>query len=95
MKENSISTKSQTDWARIDAMTDQDIDTSDIPPITPELFATAIVRQGLKPMQVKKQVTIRLDADVLIWFKAQGQGYQTQINELLRAYMNASRVRES
>jgi uncharacterized protein (DUF4415 family) len=36
----------------------------------------------------KEQVTLRLDADVLMWFRARGAGYQTQINALLRAYMN-------
>lgn len=56
------------------------------------MFARAVVRQGMKPVQPKKQVTIRLDGDVLDWFKAQGQGYQTQINELLRAYMRACQM---
>jgi len=50
------------------------------------MFAKAIVRRGLDP-RVKKQLTLRLDADVLDWFKRQGRGYQTQINALLRAYM--------
>lgn len=39
----------------------------------------------------KRVVTIRLDADVLDWFKRQGRGYQTRINKLLRSYMEASR----
>jgi uncharacterized protein (DUF4415 family) len=67
-------------------MKDSDIDLSDIPAITPEMFAKAIVRRGLKP-RVKKQVTLRMDGDVLEWFKKQGRGYQTRINLLLRAYM--------
>jgi uncharacterized protein (DUF4415 family) len=37
----------------------------------------------------KQPVTLRLDADVLTWFKSQGQGYQTRINKLLRSYMEA------
>lgn len=44
-------------------------------------------------MERKKQVTLRLDADVLEWFRAQGRGYQTQINALLRAYVEAQRSR--
>lgn len=40
-------------------------------------------------MPVKQAVTIRLDADVLEWFKGQGAGYQTRINQLLRHYMQA------
>lgn len=87
MKKNSTSPKSQTDFARLDQMKDEDIDYSDAPEITPEMFAKAIVRRGLKP-RVKKQITLRVDDDVLAWFKKQGSGYQTKINLLLRAYMN-------
>ena len=86
MRIKSVSPKSQTDFARLDRMKDEDIDCSDVPEITPEMFAKAIVRRGLKP-RVKKQVTLRMDGDVLEWFKKQGRGYQTRINLLLRAYM--------
>ena len=68
-------------------MRDEDIDTSDIPPIPAAMFARGIVRRGLKPVAGKGQMTIRVDKDVLAWFRAQGRGYQTRINELLRAYM--------
>jgi uncharacterized protein (DUF4415 family) len=61
--------------------------TSDIPELTPEMFARAIVRRGLKPVPRKAQLTIRVDRDVLEWYKQQGPGYQTRINALLRAYM--------
>jgi uncharacterized protein (DUF4415 family) len=87
MKKKSTSPKSQTDFARLDKMKDEDIDYSDAPEITPAMFAKAIVRRGLKP-RVKKQVTLRMDSDVLEWFKKQGSGYQTKINLLLRAYMD-------
>jgi uncharacterized protein (DUF4415 family) len=70
-------------------MTDEDIDLSDCPEITPEMFAKGVVRRGLKPVPNKAEVTLRLDRDVLDWFKAQGGGYQNQINALLRAYMEA------
>lgn len=70
---------------------DEDIDVSDIPEISPEQFARSVVREGLKPEQRKKQVTLRLDADVLEWFRSQGRGYQTHINALLREYMKAHR----
>ena len=70
-------------------MQDEDIDLSDAPEITPEMFARAVVRRGLTPRPGKQQITIRLDADVLKWFRAQGEGYQTRINSLLRAYMEA------
>ena len=84
-----ISSPSQTDWERIDAMADEDIDLSDCPEFTPEMFAASVVRHALKPVPKKVQVTLRLDSDVLDWFKAQGRGYETQINTLLRAYMEA------
>jgi len=87
MKKSFTSPKSQTDFARLDQMKDEDIDYSDVPEITPEMFAKAIVRRGLKP-RTKKQITLRVDDDVLAWFKKQGSGYQTKINLLLRAYMN-------
>ena len=70
-------------------MTDKDIDLTDIPEITPERFARAIVRRGLKPAPRKAQLTIRVDREVLVWFRKQGRGYQTRINALLRAYMDA------
>jgi uncharacterized protein (DUF4415 family) len=77
----------------VDALRDEDIDLSDIPEVTPEMFARAVARKGLKPVARKQQVTLRLDADVLAWFKAQGRGYQTKINALLRAYVEAHRSR--
>ena len=49
-----------------------------------------IVRQGLKPANSKTSISLRVDADVLEWFKAQGRGYQTRINAVLRAFKDAS-----
>ncbi len=89
MNKDSTSKESLTDWQRLDALQDEDIDLSDVPEITPEMFARAVVRRGLKPPPGKQQITIRLDADVLKWFRAQGEGYQNRINALLRAYMEA------
>jgi uncharacterized protein (DUF4415 family) len=89
MNRESTLKESLTDWERLDALEDEDIDLSDVPEITPEMFAKAVVRRGLKPAPRKQQVTIRLDGDVLEWFRAQGEGYQIRINSLLRAYMEA------
>jgi uncharacterized protein (DUF4415 family) len=89
MSKQPISSKSETDWERLDTMTDEEIDLSDCPEITPEQFANAVVRRGLPAPKNKAQVTLRIDSDVLEWFKSQGRGYQTQINSLLRAYMEA------
>jgi uncharacterized protein (DUF4415 family) len=93
MSKKDILPKSQTDWTRIDAMTDDDIDYSDIPPLTPEMFANVVVRKGFKPVPAKKQLTLRIDQDVIEFFRTQGQGYQTRINQLLRAYMEAHQAK--
>jgi uncharacterized protein (DUF4415 family) len=85
MSKSSISKQSQTDWDRLEALEDQEIDVSDIPELTPEMFAKAVVKRGLKDKEGKTQLTIRVDRNVLAWFKAQGRGYQTRINSLLRA----------
>ena len=86
MKRNVTLKKSGTDLKRLDAMTDAEIDFSDIPEVTPAMFAKGIVRRGLKPI-TKRQLTLRLDSDVIEWFKEQGSGYQTKMNALLRAYV--------
>jgi len=90
MRKISTSKKSQigeTDLKRLDAMTDEDIDFSDNPEVPAEMFARGIVRRGLKPVPRKKQLTLRVDGDVVEWYQRQGPGYQTRINSLLRAYM--------
>ncbi len=87
MNKKSISHKSRTDLAMVDKLKDKDIDFSDCPEITPEMFAKSIVRKGFKPVSRKAQLTLRMDVDVLEWFKKQGKGYQTRMNALLRAYM--------
>ena len=75
--------------SRLDTMADKDIDYSDISPLSPEMFAKAIVRKGLKPVSHKSQITLRLDTEVLEWFKTQGRRYQTRINAILKAYKEA------
>jgi predicted transcriptional regulator len=83
--------KDETDYARLDAMTDADIaravaDDPDAPPL--DLDWTQ-ARLTLPPG--KDVVTLRVDRDVLDWFRAQGQGYQTRINQVLRAFYEARR----
>jgi hypothetical protein len=63
-------------------MSDEDIDYSDIPPLDERFF----VRIATPP---KRQLTIRLDADVLDWVKRHGRGYQTRINRILRVVMES------
>ena len=74
--------QSRTDWAKIKAMKDRDIDFSDVPELDDNFFAEATLWPGKK-----KQITIRLDPDVLDYFKTKGRGYQSSINATLRRYM--------
>ena len=87
MSKRSSSRISKIDSKRLDVKRD-DIDLSDIPEATPEMFARAILIKGMLTPRRKEQITLRLDADVLEWFRARGEGYQTLMNMLLRAYMD-------
>ena len=73
--------------ARMDALPADQIDTSDIPELTDEQWASAVRGRFYRP--IKQQITARLDADVLAWLKAGGQGYQTRMNTILRRAMLA------
>jgi uncharacterized protein (DUF4415 family) len=79
-----MSETSKTDWKRLAEMDDDTIDISDIPELDDEFFQNAELR-----VPAKQPVTLRIDEDVLVWFKAQGRGYQTRINKLLRHYMES------
>ena len=85
MKKPTTKKRSRTNLARIDALKNKDLDFSDIPEQGKAFFKRAILRLP----EPKTAVTIRLDQQVLEWFKAKGPGYQTRINALLRAYMEA------
>ena len=78
--------ESRTDWKRLEHLEEEEIDLSETPEPSPEAFARAVVRKGLKPVPRKRQVTLRIDEDILDWFKAGGPGYQSRINHVLRAY---------
>src|SRR5260370_38760986 len=89
--------KGETDWKRVDALTDADIakaiqNDPDTLEVDREWFRTAMV---LRPAQDKEPVTVRLDSDMLAWFRRQGRGYQTRINAILRAYYEAQRSQHS
>ncbi len=92
MKKSSTSIKSQTNFEKLHSMTDEDIDFSDIPETTPEMWAKGVLRKNFKPIPRKSQLTLRMDQDVIDFFKSQGRGYQTRINQLLRAYMEAHKA---
>ena len=90
MKRVSTSRKSRTDVKRLKSMKDSDIVIDrDAPAWTPDMFARAVVQKGLDPAPRKSLLSLRVDSDVLQWFRAQGRGYQSRMNALLRAYMKA------
>jgi len=78
---------SKTDWPRIKAMKEKDILlTVEHPAAKVKHIVRGIARRGLQPMPPKASISLRVDADVLEWFKAQGAGYQTRMNAVLRAF---------
>lgn len=79
--------QSQTDWDRLDKMSDEEIDTSEIPVMGEDFFRNADL---MMPSESKVPITIRIDKPVLEWFKSQGKGYQTKMNAILKAYVKAS-----
>ena len=91
MKKRSSSKISKTDLPRVRAMTARNIKVSaEHPEADLKHIVRGIVRQGLKPVSSKASISLRVDADVLEWFKAQGPGYQTRMNAVLRAFKDAS-----
>ena len=79
--------KSGTDWDFLAADLDDGIDFSDIPKLGAEFWKRAAVRMPEK----KDSVTLRVDHDVLQWFRGFEGGYQTRMNAILRAYMRAAK----
>jgi uncharacterized protein (DUF4415 family) len=89
-KRTSTTSKRKTDWDRVDALSDQRVRRGiqadpDAHPTDEEFWKEAEI---VMP-RPKETMTIRLDADVLEWFRKQGKGYQTRINAVLRSYMRA------
>jgi uncharacterized protein (DUF4415 family) len=90
IKTNSNPAKGRTDWKRLDRLTDADVERmaatdSDNPATTEKDWTQAVI--GLPPL--KTPVNAKFDIDVVNWFKAQGRGYQTRMNAVLRQYMRA------
>ncbi len=80
-----LSAKQLEELKALHMMPDSEIDYSDDSQVASDAWQGAIVGRFYKPM--KQQLTLRIDADVVAWFKSQGRGYQTRINELLRREM--------
>ena len=81
----------KAELAALAARSDDDIDFSDIPPLTDDFFKNAVRGQFYRP--VKEQITARLDADIVQWLKSAGKGYQSRMNAILRREMLASRTK--
>jgi uncharacterized protein (DUF4415 family) len=76
---------SKTNWAKVEAMSDEEIDTSDIAPLNESFFSSARLRAPAE----KVSVTIDVDADVLEWFRTQGTDFQRRMNAALKIYAQA------
>ena len=84
------SAKGKTNWARLAAMPDRDIKfTKDAPRTSPTNWANAVAHRGLPIPSRKAQIALRVDEDVLTWFREQGAGYQTRMNAVLKAFRDA------
>jgi uncharacterized protein (DUF4415 family) len=83
MSDKDLKNISRTNWAALEAMEDEDIDYSDIPPLTDEFFERATLRI---PMKQARQL-VQIDSDVLEWFQSQGGEHRALINSVLRRYI--------
>lgn len=84
--------RGKTDWARVRAMTDEEIEAAARSDPDAQLTDAEFWKGAKLVMPDRKQpVTLRLDKDVLEWFKAQGSRYQSRMNAVLRSYMQAHR----
>ena len=84
---NKLNKQQQAELTALAAKPDNEIDTSEIPEVTD--WSGAVVGRFYRP--IKQVVTVRIDADVLDWFKSQGGKYQTRLNGALREYMTEHR----
>ena len=90
-KPKPISVKSKTDLNALRTLSESKIVfTEEHPKIDITEIVGGIVRRGLKPIPAKDSISLRIDHEVLEWFKAQGDGYQTRMNAVLRAFKQLS-----
>ena len=82
-----MSKQSGTDWQALEAMADEEIDYSDIPPLADTFFERARLWQPRKQVAV----TMRLDSDVLEWFQAQDRDWEKCTRTALRLYVETHR----
>lgn len=82
---NKVPEAIRKELAALAAKPENEIDFSDIPPITEQDWTGAVRGKFYRP--IKQQLTVRIDADVVEWLKSQGKGYQSRLNDILRAAM--------
>jgi uncharacterized protein (DUF4415 family) len=82
---------SKTNYKKVKKVPDKEIDYSDIPETDEEFWSDAEVLFPAK----KRHVSIRLDDDIISWFKQFGRGYQTKINAVLRSYISNMKKKEA
>jgi uncharacterized protein (DUF4415 family) len=86
-KERIARGEDRTDWARVDALTEEELEASI--DYEEEGYPIPVTTRAVYDPARKQQITLRLDRDVVEWFKSQGPGYQTRMNAVLRSYMLA------
>ncbi len=87
MSENNLKNTSQTNWAKLETMTDEEIDTSDIPPLDEKFFANARLRMP----RGKVAVTVSVEKEVVDWYQAQGEESRALMSAALKIYAEAHR----
>ncbi len=87
MSENNLKNTSQTNWVKLKAMTDEEIDASDIPPLDEKFFANARLRLP----RGKVAVTVSVEKEVVDWYQAQGEESRALMSAALKIYAEAHR----
>ncbi len=85
MNEKSMNSISKTNWEKVDSLSEEDINTSDIPPLTEEFFSNSRWWKS----QVPLKVVVQVDSDTLAWFQAQGEDSERKMAAALRIYAAA------
>jgi uncharacterized protein (DUF4415 family) len=88
MNKNDLNSTSRTNWAALESRSEDNIDYSDIPPLTDEFFERATLRISAN----QAQNLVLLDPDVRQWFQSQGDQYKILVNKVLRQYIENSRT---
>lgn len=94
MSKNALKNTSKTNWERLDALTDDGIDTSDAPALTEGFFRQAQWRLPGSSHQSSQPVTIEITIapEIFAWFESQGANYEQRIQDALRLYVEENQV---